>query len=154
MPFPSIKTIAAVVLALGLGFTHLLAYKAGRAGVQAQWAQVRQEQAEQALKASELARAQEQALTKKANDVSKQFELEKKRRAADALLADNELRLLAAALAASNSLDPTPTSRPDGDPKGGLLLACAGELAGVAAEADRTGTQLIGLQRYVIEVCK
>ena len=156
MPFLSVRSILALALALVvvLVITHAMAYRAGRVVVAAGWAQDRQKQAEQAVRASEQARAQEQALTKKANDVARRYELEKKLRADAALLADSELRLLAAALAARRDRDSAPTPGTDGDPKGGLLLACAGEHTSVAAEADRTGTQLISLQRYVIEVCK
>ena len=157
MPFLSFfspRVITGLLFAGLLVITHLTAYKVGRALVAGDWAEAREAQALEAVVASEKARAQEQALTQKVNDVAKQYELEKKRRSRDAAAAAGELRKLQDALASSGALDPTTPGGTDASPTGGLLLECAGSLTGMAAEADTTGGQLISLQSYVSEVCK
>lgn len=157
MPFLSLlsfKTMATVLIAGSLFITHLTAYKVGRALVAGDWAEAREAQALEAVAASEKAREQELVLTQKVNDVATKYEAEKKRRSRDAVLAAGELRKLQTALASTGALDTSASPGTDASPTGGLLLECAGSYQGLAAEADTTGAQLIGLQSYVIEVCK
>jgi hypothetical protein len=110
-----------------------------------------------ALKASEAARVKEKELQAAVTTVEKRHAETKRRAAADAVAAGNELDLLRSALAdrSTGSQDTAAASRIDGP--GGLerdlLGACAANLTNLASEADRLESKVVGLQDYVKNVC-
>ena len=145
----------AIAVAALLAGSHFTAYRTGRALVAGDWAQERAIRAQEMVGAEIEARAKEQALTQKVNDVQAKLNVEKKRAAASAGAAAGELRLLQEALAASVAASSSSASaRVDGAGVGGLFLECAGKYQGVAAEADSIANKLTGLQSYVTQVCK
>lgn len=149
------KQFGALLIVLSLVVTHFGAYRVGRALVAGDWAAEKAETALAVAEAEKVARAKEQELTKKANDVQAKLNAEKKRAAAAADLAADELRLLQEALAARGAAsDPKAASGVDGASTGDLLLQCAGKYQGVAADADTLANKVTGLQAYVNDVCQ
>ncbi len=154
LPFTA-RQFGYLILAIALAVTHYTAYKTGRALVAGDWAQERENRANDMLELAKAHRAEQAELTRKANDVDTKFQESKKRAAADRDAAAGELQLLQAALdAAREGRAATPGSGIDGASEGGLLLACATEHQGMAAEADATAVRLTSLQSYVRDVCK
>jgi Tfp pilus assembly protein FimV len=145
----------AIAIAVVLAGTHFTAYKTGRALVAGDWAAEREQTALAVVEAEKAARAKEQELTQKANDVQTKLNAEKKRAAAAAGAAADELRLLEAALAASQAAsDSIAPTGANGASTGGLFLESAKAYLGVAAEADQLANKVIGLQGYVANVCQ
>ena len=144
----------ALLLALALAGTHFAAYRTGKKLVEGDWAQERAEVAQRVADEATAARAKEQELTKKANDVQAKLNAEKKRAVAAASAAADELRLLQEALAASGAAkDSTSTTGANGASPSELLVQCAGVHQVMAAEADSLANKVTGLQGYVNDVC-
>jgi len=110
--------------------------------------------AEAALKASEAARAKEQALTTANERIRHALVKEKADRVAAAAALDDSLRQLQAALGNPAGGDPQTSAGAHG--AGGLeselLGHCAQALAGLAGQADRLESKVVGLQSYVAGV--
>lgn len=154
LPFTA-RQVGMFFIVLILAGTHYGAYRVGRALVAGDWAHEREVRANDMLELAKAHRAEKAELTRKANDVDTKYQASKKRAAADAVAADDELRLLEAALADARGESTTaPGGGADGASEGGLLLACATEHQGMAAEADATAVKLTSLQSYVRDVCK
>lgn len=141
-----------LVLVASLAFTHGFAYKSGRAAVRVQWDQERAETTAAALVASEAARTKEKTLTVANAKVTNDYQTEKRRRAADAVLADDKLRDLQAALNSPSGADTTTESGTD-DPRNTIIDQCASALAALDEYAKGVALTAIGLQRYTREVC-
>lgn len=146
---PWFKLTAAAVLALLLTGTHWKAYVAGQQAVRAEY------QAAQ-LQAEKEARAREQRLVEEKQKAEAAY-VDQKRKAAVAVSgARSELDRLRDALAARSAGAPTATCPRAADRAGleqHLLGQCASALVGVAAEADRLETLVVGLQGYIKNVC-
>lgn len=148
--------LAAAILA-ALAISHGMAYKTGRATIRAEWDKDKTERTAQALKAEQDARAKEQALQAEKTKVEARYAAEKKRNASAAASLNTELDGLRNALAAVEASANTGTAsgaNGAGRLERELLGHCAAALVGLAKEADRLETKLIGLQDYVRGVCK
>jgi hypothetical protein len=148
LPFTFRQAIALVGV-MALAGALIWAYHLGGKDVQADWNAEKAEMAAMALQDAEAARAKEQELTRKANDVQAKLNDEKKRAAAATGAAADELRLLQEALAARGaSQDSSAASGVDGAGTGKLLLECVGVHQGVAAEADTLANKVTAFQEY------
>jgi hypothetical protein len=109
------------------------------------------EQTARALVASEAARAKEQVLQTKVTKVANDYQLEKKRRAADAVVSAGKLRDLTSVItAATNS---TTTSGADADPRLGIIAECAGAATKLDTAVKELADQTVALQQYASSVC-
>jgi len=147
------RALVALLFLLALAFAAFMGYRGGVHVTKGEWAQEREVQAAQALKASEEARVREGLLTRKAVDVDRKLQTEKAlRRAADER-ADGSLRELQTAVAAaSTSSNPTASSGAD-DAVAGALLECAGTLVQVDKDHRSAASIARALQGYAAEVC-
>ena len=145
------RIAAALVIAALLTAGGWKAYSAGKKSVQAEWNAEKLVQATEAVLASEAARAKEQVLIAKTRKVDNDYQIEKKRRAADAVVSANRLRDLQTALSDVGS-NAAAACRIDGDPRPGILAECVG----VAVQLDEAVKSLAGqtraLQDYTREV--
>jgi hypothetical protein len=116
---------------------------------------LRAEYINQALAASESARAREQLLIAINQKASLDLQAQKTRSAAAAVVSAGKLRDLDAALDRANSSrsDPAATAGVD-DPSAGIIRECSRALVAVDDFASKLAWQLTGLQRYVGEVCQ
>ena len=135
-----------------LTFTHGFAYKSGRSAVRVQWDKERAETTAAALVASEAARAKEQVLTTANAKVNNDYQAEKRRRAADAVVSNNRLRDLQAALNSPSGADTATADRAD-DPRDGIIDQCATALIKLDEYAKGVASTAIGLQGYASSVC-
>jgi hypothetical protein len=131
-------------------------YKAGHFVVTADWDRERLSAANERITQQRAARAQTERLMARTGEIDRAYQAEKTRRRADALAADDALRLFndtidslripgdSAAASGTNGTEGLVTE---------LLGHCAGTLAELAAEADGIEATLSGLQRYVEQVC-
>jgi len=149
--------IFAALLA-GLAASHTIAYQKGKAVVRAEWNKDIAERAAQALEAERQNRAKEQQLVAARQRAETKY-VEQKRRAADtARGAKSELERLRNELAARRGQAGAGSAAAGGNHgraglEAELLGRCAEALVGVAADADRLGAQVVGLQGYVKQVC-
>ena len=146
---PWVRLTAAAVLALLLAGTHWKTYVAGQQAVRAQYVAAQ-------LQAEKASRLREQQLIEEKQKAEAAY-VDQKRKAAVAVSgARTELERLRDALAASSASEPTATGPRAADRAGleqHLLGQCAASLVGVAAEADRLETLVVGLQGYIKNVC-
>ena len=105
-----------------------------------------------ALKASEAARAKEQELITKNQKVDNDYQIEKKRRAADAVISSGRLRELQAVLGSSSGTNTTTTSGIDGTYRT-IIDQCAGALTEMDRHDKYVEAKAIALQGYAREVC-
>jgi hypothetical protein len=148
----------ALALIVVLGLSHRMAYRAGAGAVQTQWDKDRARHLAQALEAERAARQREQQLVAERKKLEDRYVDEKRKAAAAAAGARTELDRLRDELAAPRrpaSEDPAPAARVDdrAGPERELLGHCATALVGMAQEADRLETVVVGLQQYVKQVC-
>ena len=146
-------------LLLVLTGTHWKAYHAGGAAVQARWDKDAAQRVQQALQAEQDARKREQDLAAEMQNVEKRYANDKRKAAAAAAGAQSELDRLRSEISrpacAGASCDPAATRGADAEAVERQLLGqCAAALVGVAQEADRLATTVIGLQDYVRSVCQ
>ena len=141
-----------LALAGVLAFTHLGAYRSGRGAVRVLWDKERAELTAQALAASEAARAKEKTLIAINAKVTNDFFVQKKLRAADAVVNAGKLRDLQAALASAASDNPSTGSSAD-DPRNAIIDQCASQLVGMDEYAKSMASQVTGLQGYAGSVC-
>lgn len=151
----------AVVIAVVLSATHWKAYVSGKDTVMLQWQQEKTQLAQAALEAEQIARKTEQELVVAKNKAEKQYVDEKRKAAVAASSASAELGRLRDTLTTApidsgkeNNCSCSST-RVDGGARleRELLGHCATTLVQLAAEADRLETVVVGLQRYVSNVC-
>lgn len=147
LPF-TIRQAFALMGVVALAVCVFWAYHLGGKAVQAEWNEERLERASELIEAQSAARAKEQELRKRAEDVQAKLNANKKLAAVAAASAADELRLLQAALAARASIDPAPASGTDGAGVGQLLLECVRVHSGVAAEADSLANKVTAFQAY------
>jgi hypothetical protein len=101
--------------------------------------------------ASEAARAKEQVLQTIVTKVNNAYQLEKRRRVADAAVNADRLRDLQAAIA-DTSGDTTPASGTD-DPRGAIINQCASALVILDGDFKSLAAKASSLQDYTREVC-
>ena len=132
-----------VGLAVGLAFTHVKAFKGGKAAVMAEW------NADKVVQ-SETARLREKALAFSNQGVDRDLQTAKKRAAADAVLAAGKLRDLQTAL--GPGADTAPTSGTD-DPRDAIINQCATSLVILDGDFKSLAAKASGLQGYAASVC-
>lgn len=149
------------VLAVVLCATHWKAYVVGKTTVMSQWQQEKLQMSQKALEAEQESRQKEQQLVAAKEKAEKQYVDEKRKAAKSAASASAELDRLRDALATA----PTDSGKENHCACTGtrvdvatglereLLGHCATSLVQLAAEADRLETVVVGLQRYVKDVC-
>lgn len=142
-----------------LVFSHFTAYKLGSGIVRAQWNKDIAARSQQALKAEQQMREREQSLVIARNRSEERYVQEKRKAASAARSAQSALDGLRDELAARNraaSANPAPVAGANGAPglEQELLGHCAAAFVGMAAEADRLETLIVGLQSYVKQVCQ
>jgi hypothetical protein len=148
----------ALALAAVLGFTHFTAYRAGKGVVRAEWDKDKAARMAQALEAEQAARQREQQLVAERKKVEDRYVQDKRKADIAAAGARAELERLRIELAAPRGAAPAdPAAAPRADGRAGLeselLGHCAKALVGMAQEADRLETVVVGLQQYVRQVC-
>lgn len=141
-----------LALAGVLAFTHLGAYRSGRGAVRVLWDKERAELTAQALVASEAARAKEKTLIAINAKVTNDFIVQKKLRAADAVVSAGKLRDLQATLASAASDNPATGSSAD-DPRDRIIDECASAVVALDGYAKGLASTVTGLQGYASEVC-
>jgi len=156
----TIKTVATVVVLATLSISHYYVYNKGVQVVNAEWtkdklvvSKANADALEQALKKTEQLQVAKQK-------VDQQYVQEKRKAIASANGAQLELNRLrnelntATAVNENNNGSSTSTGVNGGTRLEQELLGhCAATLVGMAAEADRLETVIVGLQRYVTNVC-
>lgn len=113
---------------------------------------LRNEYTAAALSASERARASEKTLVANNQKVAYAFQLEKSRRAADAVRTAGKLSELQAALDSAARADPATGAGING-PALAVAGECAANLVRLDEYAQGLASQTSGLQRYAREVC-
>ena len=135
-----------VGLAVGLAFTHVKAFKGGKAAVLAEWNADK-------LVQSETARLREKAIGISNQGVDRALQIDKQKRViADRATADS-LRSLQAELAKPDDTATASRAYGTGGLERELLGQCAATLAQLAATADRLEGKVVGLQSYARDVC-
>lgn len=148
----------AALLAIVIGVTGIVSYRAGAKSVQAKWDAQKNEQVKARAELEAQYRAKEQQLVAAKQEAEVAYVELKNRFDRDAAGARRELDRLRSALAArqpaATPANPASIPKLDATPgiQGELLGECAQALVGLAAEADGLAAQLIGLQRYVAKV--
>lgn len=158
MIFAYPKLIAAVLVALGLVFSHGWVYHEGKVSGKKVYDKALAEQTEQALQHERLQREKEQALIAEKQQAEVRYEQVKRAAANAATGALSELDRLRHTLAAREARAAGANSATCASPdaraaESELFGACAGAITQLAAEADGIRSQLIGLQAYVKQVC-
>ena len=114
---------------------------------------LRAEYINQALAASESARAREKSLIAINQKASLDLQAQKTRSAAAAVVSAGKLRDLETTLDRATTADPATTPGVD-DPSADIIRECSRALVAVDDFASKLAWQLTGLQRYVGEVCQ
>jgi len=145
------RALIAAGIVAALSVTHTWTYRSGSASVRQKWDAAITTQALATAKASEDARIEERAISDKLRKANDDLQLEKRRRAADAVRAADGLRDFRATL---YDITPSNPATPSGNHGAGsvereLLGSCAAALAGMAGEADRLAGKVVGLQEYL-----
>lgn len=151
-----IAWVAGIMLLTG---SHLFMFHKGALHTQAKWDVAQAQAVKDTLTATQAARAKEQALVQTNNQLEKRY--------AD-LKATNEVHAAASRAALkrlSDTLDETNSAaRSSAAPSTGIdgaatvesdiLRQCATALTDLGANADRLSLQVVGLQSYVVNVCR
>lgn len=153
-----LRITIAVLVASVLAASHWKAYHAGSAAVQAKWDKDIAVHIKQALLAEQDARKREHSLETQKRKVEDQYANDKRKAAIAAAGAQSELNGLRNELyaipAPVASANPSTPARTDESPiEYQLLGQCATALVGVAENADRLAATVLGLQKYVENVC-
>ena len=135
-----------------LAFTHYRAFTGGKAAVQSLWDRERAETTAEALKASESARAKEQVLTAANAKVTNDYVLQKKLRAADAVVSAGKLRDLQAAVGNPSGAETAALGGAD-DPRDRIIDQCASALVTLDRDVKGLALTATGLQSYTRDVC-
>ena len=135
-----------------LTFTHTFIYKAGRAAVRAQWDADIAIRTTDALVAEHAARTKEQDLIAKNQKVTNDYNAEKKRRAADAVVSAGRVRELEAALAEPAGTSAATEPGNYGDPRSDIIAGCARTALVLDEAVKRMAGQTTALQRYIGEM--
>ena len=130
--------------------------QAGRAEVQAKWDKEKAVQVADALVASEKRRNDEKALNITNQGITNAYQKEKSRLVAAASSLNDSLQQLKATI--NSPASPNSARAPGANGTGGLerelLGSCAENLSRMAITADRLEAKVVGLQNYVLGVCK
>lgn len=138
----------------GLLLALLVGYAAWERHIEAKgYERAQAEYTAAALKASEAARAKEQALTIANQGVDRAYQVEKTRRAAAERVAADRLRDLEAAIVERGTPEAISRINGTGGLERELLGNCAQTVQSLAIEADRLEGKVVGLQNYVNQVC-
>ena len=159
--FWTVKTLVIIVAALVLAVSHYFVYNKGQDSVQALWTKDKLVKAEAEIVANQQHLAKIKQLQIENQKVDKQYVQEKRKAAVAATSAQLELDRLRDELASTTStgskdvIGACPTARAYGGTglEQQLLGHCAATLVGMAAEADRLETIIVGLQSYVKNIC-
>lgn len=143
------RVLAAVVVAVALSASHWKAYVMGKNTILSEWNAAITAQALETAKASEAARAKEQALQSQVRKVTNEYQAEKKRHAADAVLLAGRLLDFEAAITGAD----TTTTPGFDDPRATIASECAGAIVKVDEYAQGLAIQTRALQRYTDNVC-
>jgi hypothetical protein len=152
---------AIIILGAAVAFvaTLFFAHDHGRRSVLHAWDKERAEYAERVRAVEAAHRETEQQLLLAKEESEKRYAELRKRNAVDSASARTELDRLRNALAAPRSGAAAPDSSAGPRVAAGarleqeLLGQCAATLVGLAAEADRLESIVVGLQTYVKSVC-
>ena len=142
-----------VVVALAGGSWK--SYSMGKASVQAAWNADKLVQATAIIKAEQAARAVEQVLIVKNQKVANDYQVEKKRRVAAAVISADRLRQLelAASATITASADTPTTSGDYGDPRPLIVAQCARAITKLDEAVKGLAGQTGALQDYAANVC-
>jgi len=142
-----------VVVALAGGSWK--SYSMGKASVQAAWNADKLVQATAIIKAEQAARAVEQVLIVKNQKVANDYQVEKKRRVAAAVISADRLRQLelAASATITASADTPTTSGNYGDPRPLIIAQCARAITKLDEAVKGLAGQTGALQDYAANVC-
>jgi len=145
-----------VVVALAGGSWK--SYSMGKASVQAAWNADKLVQATAIIKAEQAARAVEQVLIVKNQKVANDYQVEKKRRVAAAVISADRLRQLelaaSAAITTITASADTPTTSGDyGDPRPLIIAQCARAITKLDGAVKGLAGQTGALQDYAANVC-
>jgi len=142
-----------VVVALAGGSWK--SYSMGKASVQAAWNADKLVQATAIIKAEQAARAVEQVLIVKNQKVANDYQVEKKRRVAAAVISADRLRQLelAASATITASADTPTTSGDYGDPRPLIVAQCARAITKLDGAVKGLAGQTGALQDYAANVC-
>lgn len=142
-----------VVVALAGGSWK--SYSMGKASVQAAWNADKLVQATAIIKAEQAARAVEQVLIVKNQKVANDYQVEKKRRVAAAVISADRLRQLelAASATITASADTSTTSGNYGDPRPLIIAQCARAITKLDEAVKGLAGQTGALQDYAANVC-
>ena len=124
----------------------------GRVEVQVKWNAEKIVLAEDAAAASEAARAKEKTLIAKNLKVANDYQAEKKRRAADAVVTAGRLQQLQAALDSVSAANPAAAAGAD-DPRNEIIHRCSSALIGMDKYAKELADKTSALQIYASELC-
>ena len=113
---------------------------------------VQAEQVAVALAASEAARAKEAELQSKVTKVANDYQTEKKRRAADAVITAGRVSDLKAALDSATAENPPAPGGTD-DPRNAIIHQCTSALIGMDEYAKDLADKTGALQSYARDVC-
>lgn len=152
MALLSWRAWAAIALAVVLAASHYKAYHAGGASARADLQKYQLEATQQAAAASEAARAKEKTLIAKNLKVANDYQAEKKRRAADAVVTAGRLQQLQAALDSVAAANPAAPAGAD-DPRNEIIHRCSSALIGMDKYAKELADKTSALQIYASELC-
>lgn len=139
----------ALALAAVLAFTHFAAYRSGRAMVLAEWNSELTKIAEQVAQAEAAARKKEHQLIVENQEVTRAYQAEKKRRAADSRANADALGLLSAELAAAREATTDAATRSGvDDPRGAIAGECSAALVTLDGYAQELAAKTRALQDY------
>jgi hypothetical protein len=153
------NTIITAVVLFALSFSHYFAYSKGQEAVQNLWNKDKLVRVEAQVSLTNEALKKLQTLQAEKQKVDQLYVQEKRKAAVAASSAQRELDRLRDTLASGDTAksDNGAIALPRTD--GGtrleqeLLGQCAAALVGMAAEADRLETIIVGLQSYVKNIC-
>lgn len=142
-----------VVVALAGGSWK--SYSMGKASVQAAWNADKLVQATAIIKAEQAARAVEQVLIVKNQKVANDYQVEKKRRVAAAVISADRLRQLelAASATITASADTPTTCGNYGDPRPLIIAQCARAITELDEAVKGLAGQTGAMQDYAANVC-
>jgi len=155
----TMNTIVTAVVIFALSFSHYFAYNKGQEHVHNLWNKDKLVKVEAQASLTNESLKRLQTLQAEKQKVDQLYVQEKRKAAAAASNAQRELDRLRDTLTSGNTTKSDNGSvtlpRTDGGTRleQELLGQCAATLVGMAAEADRLETIIVGLQSYVKNIC-
>lgn len=147
------RIAAALIAAFLLAALGWKSFTMGEKSTQAKWDKQTAELTLEALKASELNRAKEQALITKNEKVTHDYIAEKKRNAATAAVLAGRLSELQSTIDSFSGSDPATASGTDGDPRLDIIAECARTANQLDGAVKDMASKTIALQAYAASVC-